>query len=111
MPFAALCRLCGTFMIGQRRTEIVSRVRKHFQSAHDKFPQPDPIYLDMSDLEPNTVYLVNDSGTRYTFTSNLFCSKEYCIATITDMDYDKCSLGSRTQEHFKSRLKDYFPPL
>ena len=77
---------------------------------HDKFPQPDPIFLDDSDLTPNTVYLQGDSGNRYTFTSNLFCSSEYCISTITERDYDSCSLSGRTQEFFNAWLKDYFPP-
>jgi hypothetical protein len=109
MPFAALCRICGTYFIAGKREDISKKLRGHFQSAHDKYPRPDPIFLDASDLTPNTVYLLSDSGKGDTFASNLFCSDDYCISTITEKDYDDCSLSDRTQKFFSSRLKNYFP--
>jgi hypothetical protein len=111
MPFAALCRICNTYLVAGKREDLSQKIRRHFQSAHDKFPQPDPNFLDASDLTPNTVYLLGDSGSRYTFASSLFCSSEYCISTITEKDYGDCSLSRRTQEFFNERLKDYFPPV
>ncbi|MEM2129340.1 MAG: hypothetical protein QXZ70_01950 [Candidatus Bathyarchaeia archaeon] len=109
MPFAAACRKCKTYMVGRTKSDIASEIRRHYRSSHDQFPHPDPIYLDLGDFEPNVVYLVDESGTRYTFISEIFCSKEYCLATISDRDF-VCALGARTQEALEPILKNYFPP-
>ncbi|MBS7615300.1 hypothetical protein KEJ18_06195 [Candidatus Bathyarchaeota archaeon] len=110
MPFAAACRKCKTYMIGRTKSDVASEIRRHFQSSHNQFPHPDPIYLDLGDFEPNAVYLVDESGNRYTFMSEIFCSKEYCLATISDKDFDTCALGARKQEALEPVLKKYFPP-
>ncbi len=110
MPFAAVCRKCKTYMIGQTKSDIASEIRKHYRSSHEQFPHPDPIYLDLGDFEPNVVHLVDESGNRSTFMSEIFCSREYCLATISDKDFDTCALGVRTQEALEPVLKNYFPP-
>jgi hypothetical protein len=110
MAYAAICRKCKTYMIGQTKSDAAQEIRKHYRSAHDQFPHPDPIYLDLGDFEPNVAYLIDESGNRYTFMSEIFCSKEYCLATISDKDFDACALGTRTQEAFETLLKNYFPP-
>ncbi len=110
MPYAAVCRKCGTFMIGQMKADVAAEIRRHYRSTHDQFPHPDPIYLDLGDFEPNVVYLVDESGSRSTFMSEIFCSKEYCLATISPKDFDACALGLRTQQSFEPLLKNYFPP-
>jgi hypothetical protein len=109
MPFAALCRRCRFFMIGETKGEITSKVRRHFKNSHSKFPRPDPVFLDMSDFEPNTVYLTRGSGGRITYSSRLFCSQEYCLAVVTEKDYNSCRLSGRTQEFLSACLSDYFP--
>ena len=110
MPFAAVCRKCKTYMIGQTKSDVAQEIRRHYRSTHDQFPHPDPIYLDLGDFEPNVVYLVDESGNRFTFMSEIFCSKEYCLATVAEKDFDACALGTRTQEAFETVLKNYFPP-
>ena len=98
-------------MVGKNKREIVPEINQHFRDVHNTTPNTDPEVYNTSDKSKNEANHVEcDSflGTRsFTFNSWIFPTADYCIATITGDDYDRCK-REETQEKFSLWLDKYF---
>jgi len=113
MPFAAFCKKCEHYIIGDNLLNIGLTIAKHFEDNHDELPDPNPYFLNWSDFEGNLVELDRDdtAGT-FSFTSRLFCSDDYCVAVVTHNNYRSCKriLDMRPPEEQQKYLSVYLCP-
>ena len=110
MPFAALCKKCGSFLINTRLVFIAMDIIEHFKS-HESFPTPHPFFLnyfedfetydgcferETFDLRPITI------GFRY----RRFDSDDYRIAVIMNRDYDEASIILKSSRSYEDKQKE-----
>ena len=109
MPFAAFCKKCKHYMIGKKLYDIRIELNNHYKNSHNTTPQPEPYKVDFgNDFKPNLVELFHSiAGRNYWFTSRRFCSQDYCIALITNDDYDDLNPND-PQSKLSNTLNVYF---
>ena len=120
-------------MIGEQFRNIKQEIDEHFRDSHSGSIERSPYQLDYNrDFEENLVELHSDDFRPFCFPSRLFCSDEYCVAVITQNNYDACenfekgfslkrfvgaesptSLNRKStaekQDYLRSILSPYFP--
>ena len=113
MPFAAFCKKCENYMIGDNLLNIRLVIAKHFEYNHNEFPDPNPYFLNWSDFEGNLVELNRDdtAGT-FMFTSRLFSSNDYSVAVVTQKNYESCRniISTRPPKEQQKYLSMYLYP-
>ncbi len=101
-------------MIGESLAAIRLLLERHFAERHDGPPSQNPFLFDWSDFEVVRADLYSDEGRPFAFTTHRFYSDDYCIAVITDRNYDYCTgVSSRhkpeeVQKYLSLHLEPYF---
>lgn len=108
LPFVAICKECNWVILSKRLRSIGFDLENHFRLKHDREPYPNPWRLNMEDFKSYYVELDNwSTGGYYNYNSKIFYSYDYCIAVITNSDFDLYKDDS--QPVLFNYFTNYFP--
>jgi len=119
MPFAALCKKCGSFLINTKLILIANDILEHFKS-HESFPAIHPFFLNyFEDFETYNGYFERETFDLRTITIGFqyrrFDSDEYSITVIMNRDFDDATLILKSSRSYEDKqkalaalLSDYF---
>jgi len=110
MPFVAICKECGWVTLSRTLRNVGFRILEHFGKNHKRTPRPHPWRLNMEDFKAHSVFLDNFqiSSGYYIFQSKIFYSYDYCIAVITNDDYNFYK-DNDNYSYLYNYFKSYFP--